>query len=408
MCAKLSSGVRFGVGIVLERACGPECPRCSGSAFHRTCRLFSFRPHYEVMLERKNEPPKEKVRSFFTLIILDLISRQSPEDSYNGFRSDFIHMSISLTSSTVASEAPNFSSIHLSPGLFSHFWSWWTLFGTISLPIRQGKRYKHKRPISPKFGQHLATLKYRISIPKLFIAHAYMDQSHDAWADGVTPFVGVKAMIDEFQADMHQRAQETTITMPDGSTKTVMHKPFSAIEVVLKGLELRALLAIYSETLKQSVPLDCSPIGSAYRVRENIPVIEPNSHWIDLDDFVETDWTSGGIPILHLLPVVSCPRFTYFRRTTPASALENRVEVSKFDAEDTHICLLGTEACKCRTVHYFPRYSWCRVAAPQVQHDLVRERIEELYETREKEKRNGHTHAKFKVSIRADIRPLGY
>lgn len=255
-------------------------------------------------------------------------------------------MSISLTSSIVANNARSFSSIHLSPGLFSHFWAWWTLFDTISLPIRQGRRYKNKRPLSPKFGQHLATIKYRIQVPKLFIAHAYMDQSSDAWADGVTPFVGCKAMIDQFQADMHQRAQETTITTPDGKTKTTMHKPFSAIEVVLKGLELRVLLAIFSETLKQSVPLECSPIGSAYRNRENIPVIEPNSPWIDLDDFVETDWSSSGIPILHLLPVVSCPRFTYFRRATPASANENRVEVSKFDNEDTHMCLLGSESCE--------------------------------------------------------------
>lgn len=177
-----------------------------------------------------------------------------------------------------------------------------------------------------------------------------MDQSSDAWVDGVTPFVGCKAMIDRFQADMHQRVQETTTTEPDGTKKTTTHKPFSAIEVVLKGLELRALLAIYPEVLKQSVPLDCSPIGSAYRNRENIPVIEPNSHWIDLDDFVETDWSSDGIPILHLLPVMSCPRFTYFRRAAPASASENRTEFSKFDNENTHLCLLGTEACESFTV----------------------------------------------------------
>lgn len=173
-----------------------------------------------------------------------------------------------------------------------------------------------------------------------------MDQSSDAWSDGVTPFVGTKAMIDQFQVDMHQRAQETTITSPDGKTKTTMHKPFSAVEVVLKGLELRALLAIYSEPLKQVVPLECSPIGSAYRNRDNIPVIEPDSPWIDLDDFVETDWSAPGIPILHLLPVVSCPRFTYFRHASKAAENENRIEISKFDNEDTHVCFLGTEACK--------------------------------------------------------------
>ncbi|KAH8105900.1 golgi-body localization protein domain-containing protein [Cristinia sonorae] len=360
--AKLSSGVRFGIGFVLERACGSECPTCIGTAFQRQHRLFTFKPHYEVMMEKKTRVPPLK----------------SPDDSYNGFRSDFIHMSISLTSSTASSNVRKFSSIHLSPGLFAHFFAWWSLFGTISLPIRQGRRYQQKRPLSPKFGQHLATIKYRISIPKLFISHAYLDQSTDAWADGVTPFVGSKAMIDQFQADMHQRAQEATITTPDGKTKTIMHKPFSAIEVVLKGLQLRALLAIFSEPLKKAVPLECSPIGSAYRNRENIPVVEPNSPWIDLDDFVETDWSSSGVPILHLLPVVSCPRFTYFRHASPATAKENRVEVSKFDNEDTHVCLLGTEA-----------------SVPQVQLDIVNKRLNELRAQRDQEKRGRTNHTTF-------------
>ena len=71
-----------------------------------------------------------------------------------------------------------------------------------------------------------------------------MDESSDAWADGVTPFVGVKAMIEMFQADMHQRAQESIITKPNGGTKTVVHKPFYAVEVVMKDLDLRSLLAI--------------------------------------------------------------------------------------------------------------------------------------------------------------------
>lgn len=59
--AKLSSGVRFGVGVVLERACGGECPKCKGTAFERECRLFTFKPHYEVQLEQKAEAPKLKV-----------------------------------------------------------------------------------------------------------------------------------------------------------------------------------------------------------------------------------------------------------------------------------------------------------------------------------------------------------
>jgi hypothetical protein len=117
---------------------------------------------------------------------------QSPEDSYNGFRSDFIHLSVSLTSSLQLPELPKLgkprraSSLHLSPKSFAHFWSWWSLFdGVMSLPIRQGSFYP-QRAISPKLGRHIATLKYRISVAQLFISHVYIDDSRESWVDGVS------------------------------------------------------------------------------------------------------------------------------------------------------------------------------------------------------------------------------
>ena len=64
VCAKFVSGTRFGVGIALERACGPDCPKgCQGDAFHRQCRFFDFRPHYDVRLEKKAQKPEIKVGS---------------------------------------------------------------------------------------------------------------------------------------------------------------------------------------------------------------------------------------------------------------------------------------------------------------------------------------------------------
>lgn len=269
---------------------------------------------------------------------------QGPEDSYNGFRSDFIHMSLSLTSS-LQDKSGKHSSIHLSPAVFAHFWSWWSLFDTKSLPIRQGCRYKHKRPLSPKFGQHLATIKYRIDLPHLFLTHVYRDESKDAWADGVTPFVGVKAMIGRFTTDMHQRAQESTITTPTGVVKTVIHKPFYAVEVVMADLDLRALMALFSDPLKQHVPIDAARLEDCYRTREDIPEVGIDSPWADLDDFKDPDWTPTSTPLLHVLPMVSCPRFTYFKRTY-AAATKDRVELTKFGDEPTHTCFLGKEPCK--------------------------------------------------------------
>ena len=61
-CAKLSSGVRFGVRFDLERSCGSECVECGDlPAFKRKCRHFTFRPHYDVVLETKQSHPDRKV-----------------------------------------------------------------------------------------------------------------------------------------------------------------------------------------------------------------------------------------------------------------------------------------------------------------------------------------------------------
>ena len=61
-CAKLSSGVRFGVRFGLERSCGSECKDCGDlPAFRRKCRHFAFRPHYDVVLEAKDSHPERKV-----------------------------------------------------------------------------------------------------------------------------------------------------------------------------------------------------------------------------------------------------------------------------------------------------------------------------------------------------------
>lgn len=360
ICAKLRSGVRFGIGFVLERSCGEECVKCSGTAFQRQCRHFDFRPHYKVKLEKKPRIPLVK----------------GPEDSYNFFRSDFIHLSISLASSTrtVAHSKHhhhNSSSLHLTPKAFAHFWSWCALFdGLLSLPIRQGTYYP-PRLISPKFGRHLATVKYRVYIRRLFISHAYIDESRETWADGVIPWIGVKAMIDEFQVDMHQREEETTAPglLPD-TMKVTHHKPFYAAEVILKGLDMRAMLATFDEDLRQAVQMAASPHRSNYSAHKNLPTIDLSSAWHDADDFVETDWSPSDNPSLHLLPVATCPHFTYFKRNSAIQG--NTAESSKFGVEKSHNCLLGEEP-----------------SIPEVQVSLVSTRIREIKRTiRQKAARN--------------------
>lgn len=255
-------------------------------------------------------------------------------------------MSISLTSGLRHPEATEYSppsSLYFTPNVFANFWSWWGLFDNdLSLPIRQGSYYPHKL-ISPKFSRHLATIKYRVSLPQLFITHVYLDDTKESWINGTTCFIGMKAKIDHFQADLHQREQETIAPgkMPD-SIQIVRHKPFYAAEVVTKSLDVRVLQATFSEPLKQAVPMSVESENSTKRDFSSDTQIPPS--WVDNDDFVETDWSPQQPPNIHLLPVLSCPKLTYFKRHSRHAEIQ--AENSKFGDEDTHACMLGREPCK--------------------------------------------------------------
>ena len=211
------------------------------------------------------------------------------------------------------------------------------------MPIRQGSLYPRKT-LSPKFSRHISTLKYRISVPELFITHAYIEDNRESWEDGTTAIVGLKAKVSHFQADMHQRDQETIAPgkVPN-SIQVVRHKPFYAAEVILKEVDLRALLAVFPEPLKRSVPLSANPDNNNQNRASSGSEIPPS--WLDSNDFVETDWLpTHHLPEIQLFPVLSCPKVTYIKKNSHVTDFQ--AGHSKFGDEDTHTCLLGSEPCK--------------------------------------------------------------
>lgn len=338
--ANFNNGISFGLGFALERSCRDECVECHGEPFHRRCRIFTFRPHHTVRLRAAPQPGL---------------------DSYAGFRSDFIHFSLSLTSPiperSVTQEA--YSSVHLSGLTFAHFWAWWATFdGSLSLPVGQGKLFPDSRPPSPKFSKHMATLKYRVSVSRLFVSHIYKQDTSETWAEGETPCIGVKGMISDFQADMHQREQETQVRGSfSGATKTVRHKAVNAAKVIMKGLTLKAICAVFSEPDKQSVPMSIIPDPSranpAKKPWDNAAPLLETSDWASMDDWVEPDWSPSSSPQVFFTDVASCPRFTFFRTAAkPNTSSQSGPEtaVSRFDGEDTHSCFMGSEECRCLRV----------------------------------------------------------
>lgn len=230
------------------------------------------------------------------------------------------------------------------------------------LPIRQGTLYPSDKPPPVKFTRHLATLKYRFSLSPLFISHNYRQDSRTSWATGITPCVGFKAVVESFQADLHQRDQVESIQdEATGLVRTKTHKPFSAAEVLAKGLDLRAMLAHFNEPEKPGVdlpPLPNSEFDASSSTRPPMPDSskEPlSSRWVDMDDFVELDWSPNDKePDIWLFTAALCPHIMYFKKPdrpqtsdvahTSCSGVETTV--SRFGNEDTHICVMNTELCK--------------------------------------------------------------
>ncbi|KAG8995921.1 hypothetical protein FRB90_012874, partial [Tulasnella sp. 427] len=339
VCAKFTNGVRLGFGFALERTCFSDCQDCGNApAFLKQCRIFTFKPHYEVALK---VPPK----------------RRGPiEDSFEGFRSNFIHFSISLVSPVQPSNTDNtsgFNSFHFSPKAFAHFFAWWSLFGsTLNLPIRHGKLYPDARLPSPKFGRHIATIKYRIAFAPLFISHMYKQDAVEQWREGETGFVGVKAKVESLRADLHQREQEIVVLDKfSGLPKTTTHKPFAAAEVVISNMELRAVYAIFADSRKALVPLfQSGSLGAghaSYVFPEERCETLGSSKWIDIEDFNEIDWTPfDEAPRVWMFRAATCPRFTFFRTIPSQTNLisersDGAIEKSKFGDEDTHICSMS-------------------------------------------------------------------
>jgi hypothetical protein len=317
--AEFKNGIRMGIGFVFERTCGPDCGVCNSQ---KTCRLFLFRSHHDIYI------------------------RGNPEagpDSFSQFRSDFVHFSLSLTSPvkeriTLFNAA---SSVHLSGLTFAHFWHWWELFdNTLSLPIMQGKLFPDARPTTPKFGQHLATIKYRISVSKLFISHVYAQDAVGAWDEGISRMVGIKLGVSDFQADLHQRDQlmDATHDHPPRHQKV-----FNAAEVTTEDISLVAMYAVFRETRCESQS-DTDRTKSPW---DEMAQLEPESKWASMNDWIELDWDRREEPEIYIADIANCPYFVYFK-TAPSIVNHDRTEKqkpseSRFQGEDTHSCMMGSE-----------------------------------------------------------------
>ncbi|KAK9385296.1 golgi-body localization protein domain-containing protein [Lipomyces mesembrius] len=333
---KLSGRVRWQAGILFERDDGGQ-------------RFFDFIPHYKVQLRTPQS-----------------IDNLKTHDSYAAFRSNYIHLALSVISPRdqqwdALGSKPSTSScntIHLSPRVFTHFFAWWDLFsGETSLPIKNGRLFS-PQTVSKKFGRHLATIKYQFVLAPLFMSHMYLHKRDDNWSKMVINSIGFKGRTDSFMMDIHQRREFTTyIDKVLNVTRRRRRMRINATEVDFNSADIRGVTVTFKERTAQELFTQLSnpnesqsesPVGSTNGtpLLAKFKVSDNDLTWIDMDDYTELDSLVGSsnLSSVKVLPWLYTPRFTYYRHTehvhsetgSPTEHISNM-----FGKEPSHNCLLG-------------------------------------------------------------------
>lgn len=246
--------------------------------------------------------------------------------------------------------------MHLTPKSFAHFFDWIHSFsGNLSLPIRTGPLFPSMEVGKQKFGSHLMTLKYNLQIEPLYLSHVY--KSTRASDMGLTEFTGIKAKVDSFTLDLHQRKEERVVTNKVLETqRKSQHMAIYRGQVDLKVTDLRALTATFENDLTENRHAETTtrdpmhapdvPRGSHAHKTGKFDVATEDELWIDMDDFTELDAILPEIsPVCRIIPLAYAPKFLYDRDTTHREGSNQETYASdisvpgqRFGFEKTHLC----------------------------------------------------------------------
>ncbi|KAF7865344.1 hypothetical protein EAF04_006321 [Stromatinia cepivora] len=342
---KLSGNVQWLVGLMFERDLDDGT------------RSFDFEPHYNVVtkeLQYCKGPPGQEY------------------DAFRGFRSHHIHMSIAVKAPvdrewSVSNTEPSrsYNTVHLTPRFFTHFFSWWSMFGgTMSLPIRQGGLWPGIEKSSKKFGRHLATIKYNLLLAPLFLSHVYKHKDAEDYSEDVVSATGLKMRLDSFMLDMHQRREEFMTQDKGRNTQTTTSAmKLHRAQLDLLSADIRAISASIAGTTpedlqKASAPTLVSQLERGQTDLSHFDIPDNDFTWIDMDDFVELDWIlpAEANPETKILPLAYAPRFTYFRQTDHGDNIAGDPErTSPFGNEPTHFCIMSKDddprRVQCQLIH---------------------------------------------------------
>ncbi|KZM18500.1 hypothetical protein ST47_g10362 [Ascochyta rabiei] len=334
---KLNGNVRWGVGLVFERNLD------SGG------RSFDFIPHYNVALKNPKYAKPSNGKGY---------------DAFRGFRSHHIHMSIAIAAPydrewSVSNQdaSKTYNSVHLTPRFFTQFYNWWDMFsGAMSLPVRQGKLWPGVEKSSKKFGRHLATIKYNLLLSPLYMSHIYKHKDAEEYGSGIVSATGLKARVDSFMLDLHQRREEfrTVVQAPKGKEDSKQNQTtgmrMNQVQLDLIKTDVRAVSASIagtgSDDVDHATAEDLAGFNQEYLSADLSRFTIPDNDWgwVDMDDFIELGWIlpSDRHPETQILPLAFAPHFTYFRQTDHADNISGDVHrTSAFGNEPTHHCVMS-------------------------------------------------------------------
>lgn len=251
----------------------------------------------------------------------------------------------------------NMSSIHLSPKAFAHFFAWWALFDShTSIPTRRGNLWPDSPPPSKKFGKHIGTIKYLLSIDNLSVSHVYGQVVEGLWAAGKSQYLGVKAHIGRAKVDAHQRLQERMVGHEKlNRVQVVPHKPFYSVDAILDDLVIKGVVAEFVEVhvAPNKATTEATGVKPPPKLTRVSDLPEDQKFWYDFGDYIDADRKPIDLnPGFEAIDFAECPHASFGMRTkakevsTDDDDLTYRrqspdVETTKFGTEPTHVCYLG-------------------------------------------------------------------
>ena len=147
--------------------------------------MSTFKPHYEVMITNP--------------------ANEFHPDSYEGYRSDYVHMSLSVISSKTGETA---NTAYFTPLSFHHFLLVGYFVALLATSYQRGKLFEMDQVKKPKikFGTHMFTMKYQLIFNPVTISHLYRHSTSDVpKKNSRVAFTGLKGRFEVCEIDLHQR-----------------------------------------------------------------------------------------------------------------------------------------------------------------------------------------------------------